>query len=76
MNAKQRERMNSIIGELEAPKSDIEDAQNEEQVKFDNMSEGLQQTERGQAIEQAANSLGDAVGAIEEAISAIEEAIQ
>lgn len=69
MNQKQKDTLNKFIGTLEEIKSEVENAQSEEQDKFDNMSEGLQQTERGQAIEQAASDLGDVVNSLENAIS-------
>jgi hypothetical protein len=40
----------------------------EEREKFDNMPEGLQQGERGQSIEEAADALESAVSSIEEAL--------
>lgn len=51
MNQKQRDKLNDFIGKLEEIKAVIEDEQQQEQEKFDNMTEGLQQTERGQACE-------------------------
>jgi len=69
VNQKQKDTLNKFIGTLEEIKSEVENAQSEEQDKFDNMSEGLQQTERGQAIEQAASDLGDVVNSLENAIS-------
>lgn len=46
-----------------------------EQEKFENLSEGLQQSEKGQAIEQAAPSLGEAVDSLDSAISEADSAI-
>lgn len=45
-----------------------------EQEKFDNMSEGLQQAETGQRIEQAAEALSRVKEAVESAIESLEEA--
>ena len=53
MNQKQRDKLNDFIGKLEEIKAVIEDEQQQEQEKFDNMTEGLQQTERGQACDVA-----------------------
>lgn len=44
----------------------IEELKDEEQEAFDNMPEGLQQGERGQQTEQAANYLTEAFDALEE----------
>ena len=46
-------------------KTMIEELRDEEQEKFDNLSEGLQQSERGQAIEAAVSALDEAMSAIE-----------
>ncbi|MDH4602309.1 hypothetical protein [Pseudomonas syringae] len=52
----------------------IEQLQEEEQEGFDNLPEGLQQGERGQAMEQAAEQMGTALDSIDEAVQAREEA--
>lgn len=72
MNKSDRKQVDEIKGELENLKSLIE-AQGEklraladaEQEKFDNMSEGLQGGEKGQAIETAAGYLAEAADACE-----------
>jgi hypothetical protein len=73
MNAADRKQVAEIIGELEDLKAKIEtqgDALREladaERAKFDNMTEGLQQGEKGQAIEAAADSLEQAADAAEQ----------
>lgn len=68
MNAKDRKQLAEIRGTLEQAHADLEQLQSAEQDKFDNMSEGLQQGERGQAIEQAANELQEAVDNLQQAI--------
>lgn len=50
---------------LEGIQSDIENIKDEEQDAFDNMPEGLQQSERGQASEQAVENLDEACGNIQ-----------
>lgn len=73
MNAKTREELNKIYSEIEGHKARLEEIANEEQDKFDNLSEGLQAAERGQAMEQAASTLQDAVSSLDEALGMIEE---
>ena len=73
MNQKQRDKLNDFIGKLEEIKAVIEDEQQQEQEKFDNMTEGLQQTERGQACEQAANDLEEIVNLLTEACDKLGE---
>jgi hypothetical protein len=43
----------------------IQECASEEREGFDNLSEGLQATERGQSMEAAADSLDEAVGELE-----------
>ena len=73
MNKKDRVHLAKAIGQLEEALSVIEDLAEAEQEKFDNMTEGLQQGERGQAIEQAAASLSDAQSDIEAALEKLGE---
>lgn len=46
----------------------------EEQEKFDNMTEGLQQTERGQKMEENATNLSSLADELENATVTIDEA--
>lgn len=73
MNDATRKEVSSIVSELEALKAKVEDFGNQlraladaEQEKFDAMPEGLQQGDRGQAIESAASTLDEAASAAEE----------
>lgn len=69
------ERLSGLVSELEEVKWEINDLQSDEQGKFDNLTEGLQQAESGQAIEQAANDLQEAASEMEDAISSAESAV-
>jgi len=80
MNAQDRKTVSSLISQLEELqskfeniKSEVEELANAEQEKFDNMTENLQQTEKGQAIESAASTLNDAANSdnIEEMMDAL-----
>lgn len=70
---KEAEYFKNLAGKLDDIKSDIDDLQGEEQEKFDNLSEGFQQGERGQAIEAAASALSDVSSPLENAISKLED---
>lgn len=77
MNANRRKRIAEVVALLEAidlgPIQDaIDSLREEEQEAFDNMPEGLQQSERGQATEEAVGHLDEALSAIEDAVSQIE----
>ena len=54
-------------GQIEGLSQAVGDVRDEEQESFDNLPEGFQQGERGQAMEQAAGMLDDAVSALEQA---------
>lgn len=81
MNAAQRKTLSAALAALSAVKEALENAHsvaeelaNEEQEKFDNMPEGLQQSERGQAIEGAASTLNEIADHLQTALDALEEA--
>jgi len=79
MNAQDRKAVSGIVSELEALRSEMEALRSQvedigtrlreladaEQDKFDNLSEGLQSSDNGQAIEEAASNLSDAADAAE-----------
>lgn len=82
MDKKGRAAISKLHKELDEAKGVIEDIKNEvetmhgeEEGKFENLSEGLQQGERGQAIEAARDALDEANNSLDEAITAIEEAL-
>lgn len=71
MNANQRKRISAILETLAPIFDEIEEMANEERDKFDNMTEGLQATEKGQAIQEAAENLDQAAQSVTEAIDAL-----
>lgn len=67
MNKQRRAQIDALIKTLETLKGQVEDAMNEadsiatdERDYFDNMPENMQQGDRGQAAEQAADQLEEA----------------
>lgn len=74
MNASRRKEIQDILNELSGLRGRIEDLQSEEQEAFDNMPEGLKQSDRGQACEAAASALENAVSAIDEIDASLNEA--
>lgn len=81
--------INKAIGEIEGSKDEypakasdlileakeaVEGIAGEEQESFDKLSEGLQQSERGQRMEEVANSLEGAASRLEELADTIDEA--
>lgn len=75
MNAKSRKELSEIVERLQKCYEDISVMRDEEQEKFDNLPEGLQLSERGEAMEEAANSLDSASNDIESAIEQLEELV-
>ncbi len=55
----------ALQAEAEGIKSALEDIHSAEQEAFDNMPEGLQQGERGQASEQAIENIQTAIDALD-----------
>lgn len=73
MNAQRRKALAELmdrISKLESDRDEIKDAletlRDEEQESFDNMPEGLQQGDRGQAMEEAIGALDDAISNLED----------
>lgn len=84
MNAKTRKEIDSIISKLSAISTmiggfelyedEIESLYDDENEKFENMSEtSLAESEKCQALEEAAESLSEAVDAINEARDTLDE---
>lgn len=74
MNNTKRKELSKAIDLLNQARDIVDTIMNDEQEGFYNMTEGLQQTERGQAMEEAAENLGCAIDSIDEAVSFIEDA--
>ena len=74
MNNTKRKELSKIKAMLDDAKTKIESIIDEEQDCFDNLTEGLQQTAMGQAMEDAISNMEDAAGLIEEAIESLDSA--
>lgn len=74
MNKDRRAALDALIGKFEELKSELETLGSDEREAFDNMPESLQQGERGQAAETAADAIDTAVSEIDTVVSSIEEA--
>lgn len=61
MNNDRRKRINRIIDFLECVESDIQELLDEEQEAFDNLPETIQESERGDNMQDAINALQEAV---------------
>ena len=73
MNAQGRKEIAKYIASLEEIKDKLDSMKDEEQDKFDNMPEGLQESERGEAMQEAIEQLETVCDNLDEVISALEE---
>jgi hypothetical protein len=69
MNKQRRKIIEEAVGLLYSADSLLSEVLEEEQEAFDNLTEGLAATERGQAIEAAADMLEGIVTDVQNAIS-------
>jgi predicted RNase H-like nuclease (RuvC/YqgF family) len=76
VNKSRRDQIAKIKEALEELRGKIEDLQSEEQDAFDAMPESLQQSDRGQASEAAAEALQSAYDSADEAINYLEAAAE
>lgn len=73
MNAKQRKKLQGYADSLEEIKCAIEEMRDDEECKFDNMPEGLQDSERGESMQEAIENLESAASSLEETIDYLNE---
>lgn len=73
MNAKQRKALQGYAESLGKIKCAIEKMMDEENDKLDNMPEGLQESERGDAMQEAIDNLESAFSSLEDAIDYLNE---
>lgn len=74
MNKQQRKSLDEAIELLEQAQEIINTIKDEEQEKFDNLSEGLQATENNQKLETNASTLENASASVDEVLEYINEA--
>jgi hypothetical protein len=72
MNATIRRRINIIINNLNEVKDEVGQMSADEQSKYDNLPDGIQESEYGDKYQEAADKLCDAVNSIDEAIDSLE----
>lgn len=72
MNANDRKKASKWIESLTTMKSEIENMQKDQQVKYDNLPDGLQDSEKGEALEEAADTLEEAADSIGSAIESLQ----
>ena len=75
MNNSRRKELRRIIEIFENEKQKLDIVINNEQDSFDNLTDSLQQTMRGQQMEEYIDKMNEAIVCIEDAIELIEEII-
>ena len=75
MNKENRKQLQEAIDLLLNAQTIIEEIKDNEQEKFDNLSDGLQQSEKGERFENIVSSLEYAFDNIDEAIQNVTEAM-
>ena len=75
MNNQNRKELKTAIALIEQAREIIERMKEEEQTKFDNLSEGLQQTEQGVKFEETFSTFEDVCSELSEAVTSIEESM-
>lgn len=76
MNAKQRKELQGYADSLDEIKCAIEEMQETEQDKLDNMPESLQESERGDVMQAAIDNLESAASSLEDAIDYLNEIVE
>jgi len=73
MNAKSRIKIGQLLEKLEEIKGEVEELQSDEDQKYGNLPDALQQGQMGEAMEMAASTLADAGESLDAAISSLYE---
>ncbi len=76
MNKARRMRLIAVQSKLSDLKAEIEQIRDEEQEAYDNLPEGLQDSERGVSMEAAIEELDDAASDLEGVIDTLESATE
>lgn len=75
MNKQRRAEIRNIIDSLNEIKTQLDSVAFDEQFAFDNLSEGLQCSMKGERIEECAETLSEAVDSLDDIISNLEDTI-
>ena len=73
MNKQRRKMISDVIERIEIAKNDLEMIRDEEQEAFDNLPDGLQGSERGEAMEDAIYQMEEAMDSMDEIIDNLYE---
>ena len=75
MNKDRRSRLDELKEQLTGIMSGIEEIRDEEEAAYENLPESLQESERGEAMQNAVDTLGDIFDTLATCIDDLEEII-
>lgn len=75
MNKRRRGELAKVIDLLQGVRDMLESAKDDEEMTFDNFPESLQESVRGEAMQEAIDNMESALDSIDEAIGSVEEAM-
>lgn len=76
MNKQRRKSLEEVVSRLEDCMSDLECIKEEEQEAYDNLPEGIQYSERGEAMQENVDDLDYVISDLDSVISSINEIIE
>lgn len=76
MNKDRRKAIRKIIEQLEGLKEDLDMVRTEEEEAFDNLPEGFQESERGEAMQEAIDVMDEAYDDMDCIITNLEEMVE
>ena len=76
MNAQRRKAISKLIEQVEGIQSDIEMYKDEEEECYYNLPDSIQESDRGEAMQDAISQLEDAYDSLDDVLSYLEDAIQ
>ena len=76
MNKARRKKLGEIIDQLEYLREDLDAVASEEREAYDNLPESLQESDRGCAMEEAADEIDDICSELEELRDRIVEVVE
>ena len=76
MNKQRRKELEKIQTKLSEAYTDLETIRDEEEEAYDNLPENIQDSERGEVMQDAISTLEDALNSIEEAIDYLNDILE
>jgi hypothetical protein len=76
MNDARRKTHKSILSTMFDNVAELESLRDEEQEYFDNMPEGIQNSEKGEKAQEVIDALSTLIDGLEEGLNSVEDAVQ